>query len=238
MLIENNFFSGNCWHNAEPIWEMAAIKNHYAKDSLYRNNVIVDTYYGAGIWLDKAIKNSRITNNVIVGVRHSVFGGILLEATWDENLIDHNFIYDTGYRVTPLGVLTGGHGVYLNEVDNATIYGNIIFRLVGDAVFSPYTANPRTVGYHLDNPRPTQGAGNKIVRNVVGYTKRAFNFPTQDNFADENVIGRLSNVYLFMRKENRSLSLQQAQKEFGLELTTRQMCPLIFIWTRSSLASR
>lgn len=217
MLVENNFFSGNCWHNAEPLWELAAIKNHYTKDSLYRNNIILDTYYGTGIWLDKAIKNTRITNNVIVGVRHSVFGAIQIEATYDENLIDHNFIYDTRYRVTPLGVLTGGHGIYLHEADNTTVYGNIIFKLVGDAVFSPYVSNPRVVGYH-DDPKPTTGSGNKIVRNLIGYTKRGLNFPTQANFADENVIGRLADVYLYMRKENRTLSFEQAQQQFGLEL--------------------
>jgi hypothetical protein len=137
MLVENNTFIGNCWHDAEPIWECAAVKNHYTEDSLYRNNIINDTYYGAGIWLDKAVRNTRVCNNVILGVHNSLFGGILIEATYYKNMVDHNFIYNTGYRLIPIPPdltkeeklnyeqkRTGGHGIYLNEVDNLSIYGN------------------------------------------------------------------------------------------------------------------
>jgi hypothetical protein len=216
MLIENNFFSGNCWHNAEPLWELAAIKNHYTEDSLYRNNIITDTYYGAGIWLDKSIKNTRVSNNIITGIKHSVYGGILIEATFEENLVDHNFIYDTGYRTTPLGVKTGGHGIYLNEVDNITIYGNMIFDIVGDGIFSPYTANPRVVGYPV-NPRATNGSGIKVLRNMMQNTKRAINFPTAANYSDENVIGDLSDVAFYIRKEKQLLSLEQVREQYGFE---------------------
>jgi hypothetical protein len=215
MLVENNFFSGNCWHNAEPIWELAAIKNHYTEDSLYRNNIITDTYYGAGIWLDKAIKNTRVSNNIIVGVEHSLYGGILIEATFEPNWIDHNFISRTGYRTTPLGVKTGGHGIYLNEADNTTIYGNMIFDIVGDGIFSPYTENPRVVG--TVHPRATTGSGNKALHNMMQNTKRAINFPTADNESDGNVIGELSDTAYYIRKENKQVSLEQVREQFGFE---------------------
>jgi len=215
MLIENNYFSGNCWHDTEPIWECAAIKNHYTEDSLYRNNIIVDTYYGAGIWLDKAIKNTRVCNNIIIGVEHSVFGGILIEATYDKNLVDHNFIYGTGYRITPLGVKTGGHGIYMNEVDNLGIYGNMIFNIVGDGVFTANTTTPRLIG--TDNPKETTGSGNVIMHNIMDECKRAITLLTKHNVANENVIGDLSSATFLIQRESKQLSFDEARNELGFE---------------------
>ncbi len=215
MLVEGNTFTGNCWHNTEPIWECAAIKNHYTENSLYRNNLITDTHYGAGIWLDKAIKNTRVCNNIIIGVEHSLFGGILVEATYFKNLVDHNFIYETGYRITPLDVKTGGHGIYLNEVDGIRIYGNIIFNIVGDGVFCPAVTTPRLIGTY--DPRATTGSGNEVRRNIIHGCKRAITLPSGDNTSDENVLGNIFDAAFLIRKEKEQLSLEEARDIFGFE---------------------
>jgi hypothetical protein len=114
LLIEDNVFVRNAFHDVERLYETAAIKTHNNVRCLIRRNLIVNTLHGPGIWMDFNIQFSRCTQNVIVGTR-TIHGAIFVEASYQPNLIDQNVIFNTT-----------GHGIYEHDSTNQAFAHNLI----------------------------------------------------------------------------------------------------------------
>ncbi|OQW96342.1 MAG: hypothetical protein BWK77_05175, partial [Verrucomicrobia bacterium A1] len=128
MLVEDNYSSGCGWQNAR-VWESAGIKLLYLKHTLVRRNVVQGTVNCIGLWIDHSAANSRITQNIIVGVSDSVGAenlGIVWEATYLTNLIDHNVVWDCG-----------SHACWLLDCGELIVANNLFGRCAKLPVFNP-----------------------------------------------------------------------------------------------------
>jgi len=183
-LVEENLVEHIGWQNAEPAWESAGIKLHSAVDSLLRNNVIRHIRYAAGIWLDWANVNTRVTGNVIVDVQDALHGGIFLEASLQPNMIDNNIVW----KVTP-GVIggprglqrRGGHGILTTGSDEDVIAHNLIAFCAG-AGFVAQTSESRII-----QTRGGTARWNKLLNNIFLSCERSVDFPHKANTAEGNL---------------------------------------------------
>jgi hypothetical protein len=114
LLIEDNVVLRNAFHDTERLFETAGIKTHNNVRCLLRRNLIMDTYHGAGIWMDWDNRNSRCCQNIIVNAQ-TMHGGIFVEASYVPNLIDQNFIWGTR-----------GHGIYEHDCSHQIFAHNFI----------------------------------------------------------------------------------------------------------------
>jgi hypothetical protein len=119
LLIEDNMLMRNVFHDTERLFETAGIKTHINVRCLIRRNLILDTYHGAGIWMDWDNRNSRCCQNIIVNSR-TIHGGIFVEASCVPNLIDQNFIWGTR-----------GHGIYEHDCSHQIFAHNFIAQSTG-----------------------------------------------------------------------------------------------------------
>jgi hypothetical protein len=183
-LVEDNLVEYIGWQDAEPAWESAGIKLHSAVDSLLRNNVIRHIRYAAGIWLDWANVNTRVTGNVIVDIQDALHGGIFLEASLQPNMIDHNIVW----KVTP-GLIggpqglgrRGGHGILTTGSDEDIIAHNLVAYCAG-AGFVAQTSESRII-----QTRGGTARWNKLLNNIFLSCERSIDFPHKDNTAEGNL---------------------------------------------------
>ncbi len=148
-LIEQNILVGNAFHPVEPYFETAGIKTHMNVRALIRNNCVVDTANGAGIWMDAGNEDSRCTGNFIVG-SHTMFGGLFIEISLAPNLVDHNVVWDTH-----------GAGLYEHDCGNQLFVGNIVGRSTGAAAWLRGQVTNRQLGRVA-----TEGGMHTIVGNT------------------------------------------------------------------------
>ncbi len=223
VLIEDNCLQGNCWQDIELMWESAAIKNHYTKDCLYRRNIILDTVFGAGIWLDKCINNSRVCGNVLINCRSTLYGLIFIEATYDPVVVDHNLIWGVSCHVAPDGTRSGGHGVYEHEVDNLTIVNNLVFAAEGAGIHCAYT--PPGSARLIRGRRGTFNRNGNILENLIHDCGHWIDLPTADNTCDRNLFGAATgtaatlNILADQEKHN----LESWRQVRGFDRASRQI---------------
>ena len=122
LLIEDNVLLRNSFYDVERLNETAGIKTHNNVRCLIRRNLIMDTQHGGGIWMDCRSQFSRCMQNVIIGSK-TIHGGIFVEASYEPNLVDQNFIWDTQ-----------GHGIYEHDSCNQKFANNFI----GQSAKSPH----------------------------------------------------------------------------------------------------
>ena len=192
VLLEYNVFENNCWHDIEFNWESGAIKLHGVKDGLFRFNIIKNNGYGSAIWSDFTNINHRICANVVLGGKSSIMGGIFIEASDVDNLVDHNIVYD--WHCNHLGTLPqrtsgGGHGIYEHDSDNMRVERNILLGMEGAGVFLNWGDPIRVCNGH-----GPIGVGHRITENIIADCQRAYVFPTEHNFSDGNIIGPTKHV--------------------------------------------
>jgi hypothetical protein len=118
-LIEDNVFADNAFHDAERMYESAGIKTHMNQDTLIRNNLVLRTEHGSGIWIDAANRNTRVTGNTVVDTV-TEFGGIFVEISDRTNQVDGNVIWNTR-----------GAGIYEHDTQNQVFRGNVVGRAPG-----------------------------------------------------------------------------------------------------------
>jgi hypothetical protein len=181
-VIEDNRLERNCWHDAELLWENAAIKIHLAVDCLIRHNLIRDTGYGAGIWVDFNNANTRVCHNVIINIR-TEHGAIFFEASQKPNLVDENVIWGVATAGIPDNA-GGGHGVYEHDCDYLIVQNNFVNKVDGAAVCLNLGALDRMV-----NGRGSTGRRCRVLGNILTDSGHAIIVPTPDNFADRNLLG-------------------------------------------------
>lgn len=197
MLVEDNLLADNGWHDFERLWESAAIKMHWAKDCLYRRNLIKGTIGASGIWLDFGIKNCRITQNAILGVK-SIFGGVFIEAAKiGTTMIDNNVILGTkASRPAEAAegdeTVTGGHGIYQHDSDRLLIAHNLIADCDGAACHLRLGQVDRVAEGHGATCRDHRVVNNAIVNCGLGVE-----FGRPNNHADGNLYANLSEESCF-----------------------------------------
>ena len=158
LLIEDNMLLRNAFHDTERLYETAAIKTHNNVHCLIRRNLILDTYHGAGIWMDWDNRNSRCCQNIIVN-SHTIHGGIFVEASYVPNMIDQNFIWGTQ-----------GHGIYEHDCSHQIFAHNFIAQSTGAGLHLHGKMTSRRIG----RGEPEYGAHQ--VRNNILYQNTRSNF--------------------------------------------------------------
>ena len=148
-VVERNHLHDIGWQDVERYFECAGIKLLRTRDVLVRHNLIHDVESAAGIWLDWDNRHSRVTGNVVADVRHTILGGIFLEASRNPNLIDRNVVWGVD-----------GRAVNLSDTSNATVVHNL-FGPAATAV-SAHTVTDRS----LDD-EPLASTGNEIRHNLL-----------------------------------------------------------------------
>lgn len=148
-LIEANVFHGNAFHDVEQYFETASIKTHLNVNTVIRRNVIENTRHGSGIWMDFANRNSRCTENVIVGGQ-TMFGGIFIEASRVPNVIDRNSVWGVD-----------GSGIYEHDCCDQTFCDNVIGRCTGPALRLRGKVTDRQI-----DGKPIVGGNHRVNRNV------------------------------------------------------------------------
>ena len=222
MLVENNVFIDNCFHNAHFLYEDAAIKSHYTRDSLYRNNYIKGIGYGEGIWLDKCNSNTRITGNVIMDINEALHGAIFNEATLDVVIVDNNFISGVNAYHSSLGYMNGGNGVYEHECENMIVYNNTILDVEGDGIHFKFNkvTNRRLLSNYDGAPlRGCQCRDNSAVGNVIIGCKHGIAFATSGDNSDKNHIEKSSKSDYAILENGEEYSKSEISQKFGFEET-------------------
>jgi hypothetical protein len=148
-LIEENVFQDNAFHDAERMYESAGIKTHMNQDTIIRNNLVLRTAHGSGIWIDAANRNTRVTGNTVVDTV-TEFGGIFVEISDRPNLVDANVVWNTR-----------GAGIYEHDTENQVFRRNIIGKSSGPAMW----LRGSLTGRHLGKRR-LRGGRHVVTDNV------------------------------------------------------------------------
>jgi hypothetical protein len=149
-LIEENTFADNAFHDAERMYESAAIKTHMSQGTLIRNNLVLRTAHGSGIWIDADNRNTRITGNTIVDTT-TEFGAIFVEISDRTNLVDSNIVWNTR-----------GAGIYEHDTQCQAFVGNVVGMSSGPGLW----LRGSLTGRHLGK-RKLRGGRHVILGNVL-----------------------------------------------------------------------
>lgn len=168
ILVEDNLITDNCWMPIHDHYESAGVKIHRTENSLIRRNVILRTANGPSLWLDGEIRNTRITQNLFVGVENSSLGMVFLEINLGTNLVDNN-----------LFIGSGGHGFYEHDAERAVIVQNL-FTDIRDAAVYLSPGNPERTGRPYENHH-------RIYGNIVVRAGRRIEVPNSTTKSDCNL---------------------------------------------------
>jgi len=161
-LIEDNYVQDAGWHDVEKLWETGGMKLHYLKHTLVRRNVIYRTIGAPGLWVDHSNANTRLTQNIIVGVRSKSYGGIFLEASYLPNLIDHNIVWDCE-----------PNAFYQHDCGDLTIVNNLFGLCARNPVRMPLPGQKKRM-VDIETKRMSAVVNNRVVGNVFyGFGERA-----------------------------------------------------------------
>ncbi len=174
-LLENNSISNIGWHRVEGTFETGGIKLHRTVNTVVRNNKVFDTIDAAGIWMDYAIVNSRVTRNLIYNISTIFHGGIFMEASQKPNLVDHNVIWGVHGKQ--------GVGIYQHDCDDLIIAHNLIGGCKDEAIKMRANEDRKVLG------RMATCLQNNIFNNVFVDNGGVLYIPYQSNSSDYNVIG-------------------------------------------------
>ena len=135
-LVEDNLIEWIGWQDAERGWESAGAKFHFARNLLFRRNVIRHIRHANALWLDSANVNDRVTRNVFADVL-TVSAAIHLEMNRAPNQIDDNIIWDVRNAEPGTQGQRGaaGAGIFLHASDRQIVAQNLIGRCDNVGVF-------------------------------------------------------------------------------------------------------
>jgi hypothetical protein len=177
-LIEDNLIEWCGWADAERGWEAAATKFHFAKNMLYRRNVIRHIRHGNGAWWDVGNSNCRVTQNIFADIQ-TVSAAVHFEMTENRNAIDNNIIWDVRNAEpgTPGQRGCAGSGIFDNATSNLIIAQNLIGQCDNAGIFT--IVRP-------DRGRPVADK-NLVANNIFASCKSGIVFLSANNKADGNV---------------------------------------------------
>jgi len=186
-LVAYNLIENIGWQDVELMWESGGIKLHTTKSCLWRGNVIRHLGYAPGIWLDYENSNTRVTGNVIGDLKETVRGGIYLEASHDQNMLDHNIIWKVtvGKGGSTLNIPPhGGWGIITDGSDDAVIAHNLFGRCQ-DAGVKTRTVESRIVGSRGGTARD-----HRVLNNTFFKCGRSIDLSHKENKADGNLYSK------------------------------------------------
>jgi hypothetical protein len=187
-LIEDNLIEWCGWADAERGWEAAGAKFHFARNLLFRRNVIRHIRHGNAIWLDSGDANCRLTSNVFADIL-TVSAAVHMEMNVKLNQIDNNVIWDVRNAEpgTPGQRGCAGSGIFINATDHLNIAQNLIGRCDNSGIFD--ITRPDRVGSGT-------ASDNNIYNNIFASCgKSAIVFLNQNNQADGNVYVSMPNQF-------------------------------------------
>ncbi len=206
-LIEYNLIENVGWQNAELAWESGGLKFHGAESTLIRNNVIRHTIYAPGLWLDYANKNTRVTGNVIGDLISTVRGGIYLEASQYQNMLDNNIIWKTtrgkggsGWNITD----DGGWGIIIDGSDETIVAHNLLGECQEAGV------RTRTVEGRIVESRGGTSYWNQVLNNIFYQNGKSIEFSHKENTAEGNLYEK--------NRKNRDLGLNWVHTNEGIRV--------------------
>jgi hypothetical protein len=181
-LIEGNLIEWCGWADAERGWEAAATKFHFAKNMLYRRNVIRHIRHGNGAWWDVGNSNCRVTQNIFADIQ-TVSAAVHFEMTADRNAIDNNIIWDVRNAEpgTPGQRGCAGSGIFDNATSKLVIAQNLIGRCDNAGIFTIV--------------RPDRGRAvadeNLVANNIFAACQAGIVFLSPNNKSDGNVYANM-----------------------------------------------
>jgi hypothetical protein len=179
-LIEDNVIEWCGWADAERGWEAAGAKFHFARNLLFRRNVVRHIRHANAIWLDSGNANCRLTRNVLADVL-TVSAAIHMEMNTQPNQVDTNIIWDVRNAEpgTPGQRGCAGSGIFANANDKLIVAHNLIGRCDNSALFAITRPDRRGSG---------TGTGNVVSNNIIAKCGRsALVFLSPNNEVDGNV---------------------------------------------------
>jgi hypothetical protein len=179
-LIEDNVIEWCGWADAERGWEAAGAKFHFARNLLFRRNVVRHLRHANAIWLDSGDANCRLTKNVFADVL-SVSAAVHMEMNTQPNQIDNNVIWNVRNAEAGTAGQRGcaGSGIFDNATDKLIIAQNLIGRCDNSGIFTITRPDRRGSG---------TGTGNVISNNIFAKCDRsAIVFLNPGNEANGNV---------------------------------------------------
>jgi hypothetical protein len=188
-VVEDNLIEWCGWADAERAWEAAGAKFHFARNLLFRRNVVRHIRHANGVWLDSGNVNCRITSNVFADVL-TVSAAVHMEMNLQQNQIDNNVIWNVRNAEpgTPGQRGCAGSGVFINASDRLSIAQNLIGSCDNSGVFA--ITRP-------DRARSGTAEENRIYNNIfTSCGKSAIVFLNQNNEADGNLYVSMPNGFL------------------------------------------
>ncbi len=217
-LIDSNLIEDCCWHDVEEMYESSAIKFHWTDGTLISRNVIRRTEFGSGIWLDCAIKNTRVTRNVILDVK-SRTGGIFIENSHHHHLVDNNVI--VGCRRAPQPYnrpeMQGGHGMHITFTDHATVAHNLAAKCEGRLLnFAKVFADRMIEG------RGPVSRRHRVLNNLFAVDAEAIHLQNADSTCEGNFydVSQVEPGAFQLADEEEYLDFAAWQEFHGLDITS------------------
>lgn len=209
-VVEDNLIEWCGWADAERGWEAAGAKFHFARNLLFRRNVVRHIRHANGVWLDSGDANCRITRNVFADIV-TVSAAVHMEMNIEPNQIDNNVIWNVRNAEPGTAGQRGcaGSGVFINASDRLIIAQNLIGRCDNSGVFA--ITRP-------DRARSGTATGNNISNNIFANCgKSAIVFLNQNNQADGNLYVSMPNGFLgFITGDTKQwLDLPAWRQQFG-----------------------
>ena len=209
-LIENNLFEWCGWADVERAWEAAAAKFHFARNMLFRHNVVRHIRHANAVWFDSRDSNCRVTGNVFADVL-TVSAAVHMEMNLEQNQIDNNIIWNVRNAEpgTPGQRGSAGSGVFINASDRVIIAQNLIGRCDNSGVFAIVRE---------DRVGSGTAQQNKIYNNIFAACgKSAVVFLNQNNEADGNLYVAMPAGFLafFAGDSKQWLDLPAWRKAYG-----------------------
>ncbi len=216
LVVEDNQTKYNGHKGHFHHYEKAGIKLHTPKNTIIRRNVSMHND-GFGIWLDWDARDSRITENIVVG---NMGGGIFIEATDGPVLVDTNVIRDTRLAPTPSWPDNPwADGVYGHDANSTIVTNN-------------YIADSASMGVRLrvlfgrDGPgdQKTTARHNRVFNNILARNQGGgicFNPDTKlsgDNQSDNNLYFQRSDQPLVMVLEHAGSDVKWRETPIGRKL--------------------
>ena len=178
LLIEDNLVEHCATLPLDGHCESAGMKLHYLQDSIIRRNVIMDSGYTAGLWLDSMCNNTRITQNLISQCKETPFGAIFTEITYGPNLIDNNIV---------LG--SAKHGIYSHDAARNVLANNLVANGKGTAIFLSFGDPARVLN---GNPKKGYDNDQRICGNILTGFENYIRIPNYTATSADNLFGGMT----------------------------------------------
>jgi len=188
-VIEDNLIEWCGWADVERAWEAAAAKFHFARNMLFRRNVVRHIRHANAVWFDSGNTNCRINCNIFSDIL-TVSAAVHMEMNLQQNQIDNNLIWNVRNAEpgTPGQRGCAGSGVFINASDRLIIAQNLIGRCDNSGVFAITRPDRAGSGTAQEN---------KIYNNIFASCgKSAIVFLNQNNEADGNLYVSMPSGFL------------------------------------------